>query len=282
MAQEYWYNASSTTTALKALNNDYNAVIKAALQIGKTLKQYVCVSKKWNDENAVTFADWWNQNGSAGGAGGSLKWDATNKLLYMSRQTGSQSDGEDKIRHVVSMCACVYWLTTCKGFSALSSSYSKEMKKYDAYIKAAKSSTYTTRFTKKNYSGTTWMTMMSNNFGATKWSDTKLPTKPSGSVTSSAEVKKLADTLAKNLTDLNSKVDSFCEEVNRIVGNTNSSKYWGFSDDVSSQITTTVRQLNKNTVSWLKSFASNTNTALATANNVVSSDLASLSKIKFS
>lgn len=280
MAQEYFFNASSTASELSVLNKKYDAVVTAALEIGKLLKQYVCVKGKWNDENAVTFADWWNQNGSGGGAGGALKWDATNKLLYMSRQTGSQSDGEDLIRHVVSMTAAAYYLTTCKSFNALSSSYSKQMKKYDAYIKAAKNSTYTSKLS--DFGGTRWPKLMKTSFGRKAWSDTKLSTKASGSVTSAVEVKKMANQLVTKLKTLNNKVDDFCEEINKVVNNTNSSKYWGFSVDLKVEIVRFIDKLNNNTTKWLKSFASNTNTALATANNVVSSDLASLSKIRFS
>lgn len=280
MAQEYFFNASSTASELSVLNKKYDAVVAAALEIGKLLNQYVCVKNKWNDENAVTFADWWNQNGKDGGAGGTLKWDATNKLLYMSKQTGSQSDGEDKIRHVVSMTAVAYYLTTCKSFNALSSSYSKQMKKYDAYVKAAKNTTYTSKV--DDFSGTRWPKLMKSSFGRKAWNNTKLNTKANGSVTSASEVKKMANQLATKLKNLNNKVDDFCSEINKVVNNTNSSKYWGFSVDLKVEIVRFIDKLNTNTTNWLKSFASNTNTALSTANNVVSTDLASLSKIKFS
>lgn len=281
MAQEYWYDASSTKTALKALDGAYKDVMTAALKIGKTLKKYVCVTKKWNDDNAETFASWWNQNGKGGGAGGSLKWDEKGKQLYMSKQDGSQSDGEDKIRHVVSMCGALYWLVTCNAFNALSSSYSKEMKKYNNYISVAKNSTYKTKFSKKDYTGTTWMKMMSSNFNAPKWETTTLKKEKSGSVTSAEALKSLANDLAANLKDLNTKVDTFIDKVKNIEGNSRSDKYWGFSDELASEIHTAARELNTNTVRWLKSFASNTNLALSTANNAVKKDLASLSKIKF-
>lgn len=282
MAEQYWYNKTSTASEIKTLNTKYNEIVKAALAVGELLKQYVCVKNKWNDENAVVFADWWNQNTGAGGAGGALKWDSTNKRLYMASQVGSQSDGEDKIRHVVSMAGAAYYVATCKSFNALTSSYSKEMKNYDAYVKAAKQDKFTRYLKNNNYSGKEWPKLMKSSFGLKEWKDTKLSIKPGNQVTTKTEVVKMANELAKRLTTLNNKVDIFNEEITKVACNTNTSKYWGFSSDITTEVVKITKELSNNTSKWLKSFATNTNVALVNTNDMVAEDLAKLKNVKFS
>ena len=282
MAEQYWYNKTSTASEIKTLNTKYNDIVKAALAVGELLKQYVCVKNKWNDENAVVFADWWNQNTGAGGAGGALKWDSANKRLYMASQVGSQSDGEDKIRHVVSMAGAAYYVATCKSFNALTSSYSKEMKNYDAYVKAAKQDRFTRYLKNNNYRGKEWPKLMKSSFVLKEWKDTKLSIKPGNKVTTKTEVVKMANELAKRLTTLNNKVDTFNEEITKVACNTNTSKYWGFSSDVTTDVVKITKELSNNTSKWLKSFATNTNVALVHTNDMVAKDLAKLKNVKFS
>lgn len=277
MASEYWFDEGSTKTELEKLKSLYNDVVTQALKIGELLKSNVNVANIWNDNNSKVFASWWNQNGKAGGAGGKLIWDDTNKRLYMASQSDSQSDGEDKIRHTVSACAVAYYFVTCRAFAALESSHSDSLKKYSAYIEAAKNSNY--RIKENDYSGTRWPMLLSKNFGLKAWKNTTVEVKNSGVNSDADKIKDFGNALAKKIKNLNNAVDAFSAEVNRVATNTDKGLYWGFSTNLTVEVVKKVKEVNDKSVKWLTSFAHNTNTALSNTTNAKIGDLKSLSKI---
>ncbi len=277
MASNYWFDKSTTKTELEKLKNLYNDVVTNALKIGALLKNNVNVENIWNDNNSVVFASWWNQNGATGGAGGKLIWDDTHKRLYMSAQDGSQSDGEDKIRHTVSACGVAFYLVTCKAFAALESSHSEDMKAYSAYIKATKNTDYSMATNK--FSGVRWPNLLAREFGCKAWKNTTLELKNHGVNSDADKIKNFGTTLAKRIQYLNTSVDDFCKEVCKIATNTDTGRYWGFDTSLTMEIVKSVREINTYVQKWLTSFAHNTNTALSNTTNAVVGDLKGLSKI---
>lgn len=276
---EYWFDEGTTKTELEKLKSLYNEVVTNALKVGSLLKSNVNVANIWNDNNSKVFASWWNQNTTAGGAGGRLIWDDKNKRLYMAVQEGSQSDGEDLIRHTVSACAVAYYFVTCKAFRALESSHGEDMKKYKAYIAATKDSNYNSK--ESNYTGKRWPNLLSKEFGCKAWKDTALEVANHGKVSNADKIKSLGSNLAKRLQALNESVDNFAREVNKVATNTDQGRYWGFKPELMVTVVKKVREINDKTQTWLKSFATNTNTALANTTNATIGDLKSLSKISF-
>ena len=279
MASEYWYDESTTKSELEKLKNLYNDVVTNALKVGELLKSNVNVANIWNDDNSKVFASWWNQNGKEGGAGGKLIWDETHKRLYMSSQSDSQSDGEDRIRHTVSACAVAYYFVTCRAFVALESSHSESLKKYSAYIEAGKDSTY--RIKENYYGGVMWPNLLSKKFGCKAWKNTALELKNHGVNSDADKIKVLGNNLAKKLKNLNSSVEDFSREVMKIATNTDRGRYWGFSTELTMEVVKKVKETNLKTEKWLTSFAHNTNTALSNTTNATIGDLKSLSKISF-
>lgn len=277
VSKQLWYDKESTAIKLRQINEEYNGVVQRALAVGKLLENYVCVKNIWNDENAVVFAKWWNQNENIrSDNGGKLLWDSTNKKLYMKLQTSSQSDGENKIRYIVSMSGVAYYIVTCKSFQALTSSYSVEMKQYySKYIQVA--GVYDTYI--NNFNGTRWPNLMSNVFGLDKWKTKTLPTIPKGNVTNIKKVKELSNKIVHHLKLLKGQVEDYNKLLLKIINNTDTLIYWGFSDDIKQQAKEITTKLSENSTSWLEEFSQSTYTALSTATGVIEGDLNTLAKI---
>lgn len=272
---KYWYNKASTKSAISDLLTQYNKIVTASQELAKVLTTYVCVNKKWYDDNAVVFADWWNQNKKKG-AGGNLKWDTNdNKLIQGKADT--YSDGEDKIKLIVQQAGRVFWISVCCTLDGLESSHQDVKKTYSQYLKAAKDSTYIAKNkSKSNDSATVWSSMMKG-FGCKAWNYTKIKYADSdGKTSDTAQIANFIKELDKAMTKINKLVDNYCASVSKIATNTNEGKYWGFSQKDMTKVVKQVKELSDDTSARLKSFANNTKLALSHTSEAKDSDIKKL------
>ena len=107
MATNYnWMHPATSKSINKTLLTDYNNIVAEAMALAKTLEAYVNVNKKWADDCSDIFAKWWNASSSKNATGGNLKVDPkTGNLTISNTKSNDQSDGEDRIKSIVNLCA---------------------------------------------------------------------------------------------------------------------------------------------------------------------------------
>ena len=278
-----WYISEGANTAINQIDiimGEYNKVVKAAMNVGNTLKTYVNKKDKWNDENSEVFAAWWNANKNLA-KGGDLVWNSKKEKLEMTQKI-SYSDGEDRIKLIVGAAGCAFYATVCKTINALTASYPsiKTNASTQAIITVANSSIYSNKFKKKDnelINGITWQQMMQYIGGkgrirkAEVWDYTKLPTKKSGSVTKTGEVNKLINQLSNKLNTLQNRVEDYSSALRTVANNKKDTKWWGFDSTSKNTVQAKTKTMLTETKKKLKDFSSKTKVALdacAKTNNI--------------
>ena len=274
--EKYFYNEDSSIKQIHKLEKDYREIVVAVQDISQVVAKYVCKNTMWFDDNAIVFAKWWNDNGRDGIDGsvfGNLKWDDSQKMLVADTKDVT-SDGADRLNKVLWKGGKCFYIAVCKSLAALESSHKDVKNKCNRYLKVAHDKNYSLEATK----GNKWFVLMADLIGGTgfSWIWIGVPANSNGKTTSLTQVKNFQKEMEKGLNKLDECVETYCADIEALVNNTDSTKWWGFSDDVRSKIKKAVKSYRTSSTRKMKNFKKNLNLAVSKTIEAKGEDLKSV------
>ena len=273
--EKYFYNEDSSIKQIHKLEKDYREIVIAVQDISEVVGKYVCQNTMWFDDNAIVFAKWWNDNvkDADDNLFGNLKWDDSQKMLVADTKDVT-SDGVDRLRKVVQKGGKCFYIAVCKSLAALESSHKDVKNKCNRYLKVAHDKNYSLESTK----GTKWFRLMKDLVGGTAYTFKYIgvPANSNGKTTSLTQVKNFQKEMEKGLNKLDECVETYCADIEALVNNTDSSKWWGFSDDVRSKIKKAVKSYRTSSTRKMKNFKKNLNLAVSKTIEAKGEDLKSV------
>ena len=272
---KYFYNEDSSIKQIHKLEKDYRDIVQAIMDIHQCVQNNVCENRMWFDDNAIVFLKWWNDNGKDDDASvcGNLKWDDSQKML-VSNTKDVTSDGVDRLVKILNRGGKCFYIAVCKSLAALESSHKDVKNKCNRYLKVAHDKNYSLEATK----GDAWKNLMKDLIGAdTRFNWNKaVPANSNGKTTSLTQVKNFQKEMEKGLNKLDECVEIYCTDIEALVNNTDSSKWWGFSDDVRSKIKKAVKSYRTASTKKMKNFKRNLNLAISKTIEAKGEDLKSV------
>ena len=276
--EKYFYNEGSSIKQIHKLEKDYRDITQAFMDIGQCVYNNVCQNRMWFDDNAIVFLKWWNDNGIDdidGSVFGNLKWDDSQKML-VSDTKNVTSDGVDRLVKILNRGGKCFYIAVCKSLAALESSHKDVKNKCNRYLKVAHDKNYSLEATK----GDAWNRLMHDLIGAdtvsVNWGTIPVPANSNGKTTSLTQVKNFQKEMEKRLDKLDECVEIYCTDIEALVNNTDSSKWWGFSDDVRSKIKKAVKSYRTASTKKMKNFKRNLNLAISKTIEAKGEDLKSV------
>lgn len=257
---KYFYNEASSVTVIKKLENDYGKIVETVNNLGRIVYKYTCMDNYWFDDNAIVFAEWWNDNDKdKDSTGGNLVWDEEAKRLIINSHD-VKADGSDRLKHMVNIAGKVFYVAVCKSLEALESSHKDVKNKLNKYLKAAHDKSYTLDTATV---GKRWLNFMEG-LGCETYNFTilKTPANANGKTTNLAEVKNFQREVSTTLQNLEEHIETYCKHINELANNIDSSKWWGFSDDVRSKVKQATSSYQTKATRKIKNFKQNLNLAL--------------------
>ena len=272
---KYFYNEDSSIKQIHKLEKDYRDISQAILDIDQCVANNVCQNRMWFDDNAIVFLKWWNDNGKDddNNVCGNLKWDDSQKML-VSNTKDVTSDGVDRLVKILNRGGKCFYIAVCKSLAALESSHKDVKNKCNRYLKVAHDKNYSLEATK----GNAWGLLMQDLIGAVvnfDW-NISVPANSNGKTTSLTQVKNFKKEMEKGLNKLDECVETYCTDIEALVNNTDSSKWWGFSDDVRSKIKKAVKSYRTASTKKMKNFKRNLNLAISKTIEAKGEDLKSV------
>ena len=272
---KYFYNEDSSIKQIHKLEKDYRDISQAILDIDQCVANNVCQNRMWFDDNAIVFLKWWNDNGKDddNNVCGNLKWDDSQKML-VSNTKDVTSDGVDRLVKILNRGGKCFYIAVCKSLAALESSHKDVKNKCNRYLKVAHDKNYSLEATK----GNAWGLLMQDLIGAVvnfDW-NISVPANSNGKTTSLTQVKNFKKEMEKGLNKLDECVETYCTDIEALVNNTDSSKWWGFSDDVRSKIKKAVKSYRTSSTRKMKNFKKNLNLAVSKTIEAKGEDLKSV------
>ena len=274
--EKYFYNEDSSIKQIHKLEKDYRDIAESVQEISRVVSKYVCKNTMWFDDNAIVFAKWWNDNGIDGvdaSVCGNLKWDDSQKMLVADTKDVT-SDGVDRLIKILNRGGKCFYIAVCKSLAALESSHKDVKNKCNRYLKVAHDKNYSLEATK----GNKWCRLMNDlisGMGFT-WLQAEVPANSNGKTTSLTQVKNFQKEMEKGLNKLDECVETYCADIEALVNNTDSSKWWGFSDDVRSKIKKAVKSYRTASTKKMKNFKKNLNLAVSKTIEAKGEDLKSV------
>ena len=272
---KYFYNEDSSIKQIHKLEKDYRDISQAILDIDQCVANNVCQNRMWFDDNAIVFLKWWNDNGKDddNNVCGNLKWDDSQKML-VSNTKDVTSDGVDRLVKILNRGGKCFYIAVCKSLAALESSHKDVKNKCNRYLKVAHDKNYSLEATK----GNAWGLLMQDLIGAVvnfDW-NISVPANSNGKTTSLTQVKNFKKEMETRLNKLDECVEIYCTDIEALVNNTDTSKWWGFSDDVRSKIKKAVKSYRTSSTRKMKNFKKNLNLAVSKTIEAKGEDLKSV------
>lgn len=279
MKQTYWYDSTSSQSHIRTLEMQYNETIKRVHLLGNKIKENVCVDGAWFDDNAITFARWWNDQThfDQEGQGGNLKWNENKKELVID-STDTKADGQDRLKHIVNMEGKTFYIAVCKSLQALESSHENVKWQMKKYIKKAKDPSYNLSV---KTMGKKWIQFMSD-VGCEDfvWTPLNIPQSSKGKTTDLNKVESFSKEVATCLFNLEQSVDAYYKSINSLINNTYAGKWWGFSEEIKYKITKITKEFTQRSNTKMKNFKKNLNLALTKTIDAKKGDLKILKELK--
>ncbi len=280
---QYFYNEGSSLKQIRKIENDYLDLAKAIQDISQSVGNYVCVDGRWFDDNAIIFAKWWNNNldeeeGFDASLFGNLKWNESKKMLVTDTNNNTQ-DGSDRMVTLLNLAGKCFYIAVCKSLEALESSHKDVRNKCKKYLKVAQDSKYNLSKT-----GRIWRHLMIDDiFGDGIWTTLRIytQTNSNGRKTSVAQLKNFQKEIETGLNKVEKCVETYCNDVNALANNTDTSKWWGFSDDVRTKVKKATKDCKTKSTARIKNFKKNLNLAITKIIEAKQGDLAKIKALDF-
>lgn len=263
--KQYFYNDNSISK-IRKIESCYRETIIKFRDINNLISNNVCKNGIWFDDNAIVFANWWNaenskvSEGEKNDIGGDLKWDESqNKLVSDTSNVKASVDGMERFTNVMQRMGKTFYIAVCKSLAALASSHINVKNQCKIYIQLAQSKKYTL----KDKNG--WATMMADdlNIADNHWMPLTVPSNSNGKTTSVVRLQNFQKEIETKLNEFDECVDNYYKEILTLVNNTDTSKWWGFSDDVRSQVKKAVKSYSASSDRRIKNFKRNLNLAIS-------------------
>lgn len=259
--KQYFYNDNSISK-IRKIEENYRAMSNSMLNIHDLIRRNVCVNGIWYDDNAITFIKWWDSSKYNAGVDiiGDLKWDESkNKLI--SDTTNVSSDGVERLKKTMANAMKVFYIAICKSLAALESSHKDLNNKCKIYIQKAHDKKYNLKTTKQ----AVWqdlsieLAIMQTFYDGTY----VIPATSNGKTTSLVRLQNFQKEIETQLNKFDECVDNYYKEILTLVNNTDTSKWWGFSDDVRNQVKKAAKTYGTKSDRRIKNFKRNLNLAIS-------------------
>lgn len=261
--KQYFYNDNSISK-IRKIESCYRDMILKFKDINGYIANNVCINGIWFDDNAIVFANWWNcqhYDGIVSNMGGDLKWDESqNKLVSDTTNVNASVDGVERFINILRKAGKTFYIAVCKSLAALTSSHINVKNQCKIYIQLAQSKKYSL----KN-NGVQWTNMMADdlNIADGYWLQLDVPSNSNGKTTSVVRLQNFQKEIKTKLDEFDECVDNYYKEILTLVNNTDTSKWWGFSDDVRSQVKKAVKSYSASSDRRIKNFKRNLNLAIS-------------------
>lgn len=275
---KYFYNEGSSLKQIHKIEEDYNKTFEEIYKLDTIVGCYVCIDDRWFDDNAIVFAKWWDDSTSDNDDNvfGNLKWDESQKMLITDSSKNTQ-DGSDRIITLLNLEGKCFYIAVCKSLEALESSHKEVKNKCKKYLKIAKNNQYS--LSKK---GKIWRKLMSTELGH-RWATLTMlnaPSNANGRRTSIAKLKNFQKEVETQLNKIEEAVETYCNDINALANNTDTSKWWGFSEDVRSKVKKATKECKTKSTARIKNFKKNLNLAIAKTIEAKQGDLAKIENLE--
>lgn len=259
--KQYFFNDNSISK-IRKIESCYREIKKKVQDIAITIENNVCINGNWFDDNAIVFGKWWNMEGEGEASiSGNLKWDESQNRL-VSDTTNVSSDGTDRLKKILKRGGKIFYIVICKSLAALVSSHKEMKNKYKIYVQAGQNKKY--NLTAKNID---WVTdLMCNELHICEtqiFSQINVPQNSNGKTTSVVRFQNFQKEMKTKLDKLDEAVNNYCTEIESLVNNKDSSQWWGFSDDIRSQVKKAVKSYRTSSEKKMKNFKRNLNLAIS-------------------
>ena len=256
--KQYFYNDNSISK-IRKIESCYREIMNKITDISFTVSNNVCINGIWFDDNAIVFAKWWNDKE---GISGNLKWDESQNRL-VSDTTHVTTDGCERLGKIARRGGKIFYIAVCKSLAALASSH-REVKnnKCRIYVQAAQNKKYNLSAKNINWRGD----LMDRDLHICEgqwFTDVSIPSNSNGKTTSVVRLQNFQKEMKTKLDKLDEAVNNYCTEIESLVNNKDSSQWWGFSDDVRSQVKKAVKSYRTSSEKKMKNFKRNLNLAIS-------------------
>ncbi len=278
--KQYFFNDNSISK-IRKIESCYREIRNKIRDISGIVVNNVCINGVWFDDNAIVFGKWWNDNGHDyidGSVFGNLKWDESQNRL-VSDTTSVTTDGVDRLYKILKRGGKIFYIAVCKSLAALASSH-REVKnnKCRIYVQAAQNKKYNL-----SAKGDIWYSdLMCNELHIVSkktWIDVQIPSNSNGKTTSVVRLQNFQKEMKTNLDKLDEAVNNYCTEIESLVNNKDSSQWWGFSDDIRSQVKKAVKSYRTSSEKKMKNFKRNLNLAISKTIEAKGKDLEQIMEV---
>lgn len=271
--KQYFFNDNSISK-IRKIESCYREIHKQIKYISTCVVDNVCINGCWFDDNAIVFAKWWNDKE---GISGNLKWDENQKML-VSDTTNVTTDGNERLYKILKRGAKIFYIAVCKSLAALASSHKEMKNKYKIYVQAGQNKKY--NLSTKNYDWHGWLMNFDLHIADDQcFAFIHIVSNSNGKTTSVVRLQNFQKEMKTKLDKLDEAVNNYCTEIESLVNNKDSSQWWGFSDDVRSQVKKAVKSYRTSSEKKMKNFKRNLNLAISKTIEAKGKDLEQIMEV---
>lgn len=284
---KYWFathNIGGVESQINKIISCYNELTRNAMAISSVMTEYINTPGKWNDDNSIVVAKWWNRDGKESGTGGELQ-STSEGLKIIGSATGGVYDGEDRIRGILNRSAYLFWVVICRQlYSVVTNQYEQIQGNLSPmcrkFIEKGNDGTYVSA--SGNFTSNIWDNIM-NDFisdSSSMFKNTMLPVQNTIGGSSDVEIINFMQNINNRIQNFLDSLNHFVMEIRKIMNDTpNSSEFFGFEPNIEAQ--NACENLIKISNSHIENFQKNLSTAISTYSGDVSKQISQYLSTKY-
>lgn len=284
---KYWFathNLGGIESQVNKVITCYGELVRNSMAISAVMAEYINTPGKWNDDNSIVVAKWWNREGTDSATGGDLQSDADG-LKIVSSFTGGVYDGEDRIRGILNRSAYLFWVVVCRQlysvitnqYTAVQGNLSNNLRRC---LEKGKDGTYVNA--SGNFTGNIWDNFM-NDFiqdSSNMFRNTILPVQNTNGGSSDNEIINFMQNINNRIQNFLDSLNHFVMEIRKIMNDLPSSnEFFGFEPNIEAQ--NACENLIKTSNSHIENFQKNLSTAISNYSGDVSKQISEYLSTKY-
>lgn len=284
---KYWFatnNIGGVESQVNKIISCYGELVRNSMAISSVMSEYINASGKWNDDNSIVVAKWWNRDGANSATGGDLQ-STSEGLKIVSSSTGGVYDGEDRIRGILNRSSYLFWVVVCRQlysvitnqYTAVQGSLSNTLRRC---LEKGRDGTYINA--SGNFTGNIWDNLM-NDFvsdSSGMFKNTVLPVQNMVGGSSDTEIINFMQNINNRIQNFVDSLNRFVVEIRKIMNDLPSSnEFFGFEPNIEAQ--NACENLINTSNSHIENFQKNLSTAISTYSGDVSKQISQYLSTKY-